>query len=96
MDLDLKTFVDVGDKGFVGGAPSDEVSGIDKFDGGLRSGCIGGGAISVCRDGDTEIGLGSSVKATPGLRPRSRDGEKGEFVRLFAGDRDSRAFATDS
>lgn len=97
MDLDLKTFGDVGDKGYVGKTPSDEVSKIDVFTGGgFRSGCIGGGAISVCRVGDVEIGRGSSVVTTPRVLPRSGDREKGEFPRLFAGDRDNRAFATDS
>lgn len=97
IDLDLNTFGDVGDKGCVGEGASDEVSGADVFiSGGLRSGCIGGGAISAGRVGETEIGRGSSVKATPEVRPRSGDREKGEFPRRFAMDRDNRAFATDS
>lgn len=56
MDLDLNTFGDVGDRGYVGEAPSDVISEKVVFTGGgLRSGCIGGGAISACRVGDTEI-----------------------------------------
>lgn len=84
MDLDLNTFGDVGDNGYVGDGPSDEISGANVFtSGGLRSGCIGGGAISAGRVGDTEIGRGSSVKRTSGFRPRSGDREKGEFPRLL-------------
>lgn len=97
MDLDLNTFGDVGDEEYVGEGASDEISATDVFtSGGLRSGCIGGGEISAGRVGDTEICRGSSVKATPGFRPRSEDGETDEFPLFFAGDRDSRAFATDS
>jgi len=97
IDLDLTTVGDVGDKGYVGEGSSDEISAVDVFTSGrLRSGCVGGGPISAGRVGDTEIGRGSSVKATPGFRPRSGDREKGEFPRLFTEDRDSRAFATDS
>lgn len=97
MDLDLNTFGDVGDKGDVGEGAPGEMSGADGFtSGGLRSGCIGGGAISEGRVGDAEICRGSSVKATPGFRPRSGDREKGEFPRFFAGVGNNRALATDS
>jgi hypothetical protein len=97
MDLDLNTVGDVGDKGYVGEGPPDEVSGIDVFTGGgLRSGCIGGGAISENRVGETDTWRGSSVRASPGFLPRSGDWEKGELPRVLAGDRDNRAFATDS
>lgn len=97
MDLDLNTLGDVGDRGDVGKPSSGENSGPDVFTGGtLRSGCIGGGAMSVCRVGDAEIGRGSSVEVVPRIRPRSGDREKGEFPLYFAGDRDNRAFATDS
>jgi hypothetical protein len=96
MDLDLNTFGDVGDEGSVGEGASDEISGAGVFTScGLRSGCIGGGAISAGRVGETEIGRGSSVKTT-GFRPRCGDREKGEFLRLLVGDTDNRAFATDS
>lgn len=97
MDLDLNTFNDVGDKGYVGEASSNEIPGPDAFArGGLRSGCMGGGAISVCRVGDAEFGRGSSVEVKPRILPRSGDREKGELLRLFSGARDNRAFATDS
>lgn len=97
MDLDLNTFADVGDGEEAEGTSSKEISGPDIFTGGgLRPGCIGGGAISVCRVGDAEFGRGSSVGVAHGFRPRSGEREKGEFPRLFAGDKDNRAFATDS
>ena len=97
MDLDLNTFGDVGDGGYAEETSSDGISETDVFMGGaLRSGCIGGGAISVCRVGDAEFCRGSSVRLTPMARPRSGDRGKGEFPRLFVGDRDNRAFATDS
>ena len=97
MDLDLNTVGDVGDKGLVGEAPSDEISRPGGLTGGgLRSGWVGGGAISACRVGDAEIGRGSSVKATAIFRPRSGDREKGELPRFLNGDGDNRAFATDS
>jgi len=97
MDLDLDTFGDVGDKGRREVTSSNEISGPNVFtEGGLRSGCMGGGAISVFRVGDAEFGRGSSVGTTPRIRPRSGDREKGEFFRLLAEDRDKRAFATDS
>jgi len=74
MDLDLNTFGEVGDRGYVGETSSDEISGPDVFTGGtLRSGCIGGGAISMCRVGDAEFCRGSSVRVTPNTRPRSGD-----------------------
>jgi len=97
MDLDLNTLGDVGDRGYVGEVLSDETSGPKVFmGGGFRSGCIGGGAISACRVGDAELGRGGSVVATPIPRPRSGDREKGEFPLFITGDRDNRAFATDS
>jgi hypothetical protein len=97
MDLDLNTFGDVGDGGYADETSSDGISGPDVFTGGaLRSGCIGGGSISVCRVGDTEFCRGSSLRVTLRTRPRSGGREKGEFPRLFEGDRDNRAFATDS
>lgn len=92
MDLDLNTPGNVGDRGDVGETSSDVISALDALVGGaLRSGCIGGGAISVGRVGDTETVRGSFVRVTPRTRPRSGDREKGEFPRL-----DNRAFATDS
>ena len=97
MDLDLDNLNDAGDSGCVGETPSDEFSGTDVFTGcGFRSGCVGGGVISAGRVGDTELGRGSSVMATPRTRPRSGEREKGEVPRFFDGERDNRAFATDS
>jgi hypothetical protein len=82
MDLDLKTFGDVGDRGYVGEAPSDEISAVDVFTGGgFRSGCVGGGAISVGRVGDSELGRGSSVRVTARTRPLSGDRENGDLAR---------------
>ena len=97
IDLDRNTLCDVGDRGYVGETPSDEISITDVFTGGgFRSGCIGGGAISVGRVGEVELGRGSSVVAMPRILPRSGERAKGEFLRFFDGDRDNRAFATDS
>jgi len=97
MDLDLNTFGGVDDRGYAEEASSDEISRPCAFTGSaLRSGCIGGGAISACRVGDVEFCRGSSVRVTPETRPRSGDRVKGEFPLLFLGDRDNRAFATDS
>jgi len=97
MDLDLNTLNEEGDSGCVGETPSDEISTTDVFTGGgFRSGCVGGGAISAGRVGDTELGRGSSVMVMPRIRPRSGEREKGEDPRFFDGDSDNRAFATDS
>lgn len=97
MDLDLNTPGDVGDGEYVGEAPSDEVSGTDVFTGsGFRSGWVGGGVISLARVGDAEFGRGSSVIGTPRIRPLSGDRENGDLPRCFDGDKDNRAFATDS
>ena len=95
VDLDLNTFGDVGDEESTGEGASDEISRAGGCTScGLRSGCIGGGAISAGRVGDTEICRGSSVKVTPGFLPRSGDRENGDFPRFFMGD--NRALATDS
>lgn len=97
MDLDLNTLGGEDDRGYAEETSSGEISRPGAFTGSaLRSGCIGGGAISACRVGDAEFCRGSSVRVTPETRPRSGDRGKGEFPRLFLGDRDNRAFATDS